>query len=113
MILSENAKVTDQSAVEAGTVIPVDLEKEYFRGSRDAKIAIIEYSDYQCPFCHSVHPTHQKLLQKYDGKVMWVLRHFPLSFHPEAMPMAIGAECAGKLKGGDAFWQFSDKIMAE
>ena len=111
MLADPNAKVTDQSAVAAGKVVPVDLENDYILGDRGAKIAIIEYTDYQCPFCHAVHPTHQQLVKKYDGKVMWVMRHFPLSFHPEAMPLAIGAECAGKLKGNDAFWQFTDEFM--
>lgn len=113
MLADANAKVTDQSAQEVSTVVPVDFDKDHVIGSRDAKIAIIEYTDYQCPFCHAVHTTHQQLLKKYDGKVVWVMRHFPLSFHPEAMPLATGAECAAKLKGNDAFWAFTDKVMSE
>jgi protein-disulfide isomerase len=97
----------------ANNVPQVDFDEDHIRGDKGAKIAIIEYSDYQCPFCHSVHPTYKKLLQQYDGKIMWVYRHYPLSFHPEAMPLAVGAECAGELGGPDAYWAFSDKIMAE
>lgn len=113
MLANPNAKITDPNVSEAGKVVPVDFDKDHITGSHDAKIAIIEYTDYQCPFCHAVHPTHQQLMKKYDGKVMWVMRHFPLSFHPEAMPLAIGAECANQLKGNDAFWKYTDKVMAE
>ena len=62
-----------------------------------------------------VHPTMQQLLQEYDGKIMWVFRHYPLppNMHPDAMPLAIGAECAGKLGGNDAFWQYTDAIMSQ
>lgn len=97
----------------AGPVTHVDLENDHVRGDTGAEIAIIEYSDYQCPYCHRVHPTYVQLLDQYDGKIMWVYRHFPLNFHPEAMPLAIGAECVNELSGNDAFWEFSDKVMAE
>lgn len=113
-MLKDSAGAMKQPNVTlAGNVVPVDLNNDHIRGSKAAKIAIIEYSDYECPFCHAVHPTYQKLMSQYDGKVMWVYRHFPLSFHPEAMPLAVGAECANKLGGNDAYWEFSDKVMAE
>lgn len=97
----------------AGPVIPVSSTEDYIRGAPNAKIALIEYSDYECPFCHSVHPTYQQLMKDYDGKVMWVYRHFPLSFHQEAMPLAMGAECAGELGGSDAYWAFTDMVMTK
>ncbi len=113
-MLKDSASAVKQPDVTlAGDVPPVDLNADHIRGSKTAKIAIIEYSDYQCPFCHSVHPTYQKLMTQYDGKVMWVYRHFPLGFHQEAIPLAVGAECANKLGGADAFWQFTDKVMTE
>jgi protein-disulfide isomerase len=97
---------------EALNVTPVDFDKEHVRGSKDkAQIAIIEYSDFQCPFCHRVHPTYKQIMDAYGDKVVWVYRHFPLSFHPDAMPFAVGSECATELGGNDAFWKFTDDLM--
>lgn len=113
MLNDPNAAITDPSVEVAGTVVPIDFETDHILGDKSARVAIIEYSDYQCPFCHRVHPTYQQIMEEYDGKVMWVFRHFPLSFHPEAMPLAIASECVATLKGNDAFWKFTDDLMAE
>lgn len=113
MLADQNAAISDPSVQAAKAVPPIDFKKDHILGDRNAPIAIIEYSDYQCPFCHAVHPTYKQIMKEYDGKVMWVYRHFPLSFHPEAMPLAIASECVASLKGNDAFWAFSDKVMSE
>lgn len=89
-------------------------ESDHVRGNRDAKIALIEYSDLECPFCQRFHPTAQQVVDEYDGKVMWVYRHFPLSqLHPKAQKFAEATECAAKLGGEDKFWEMNDKIVAE
>jgi protein-disulfide isomerase len=113
MLKDPKSAAATAGATAAGPVVPVDVNVDHVRGSKTAQIALIEYSDYQCPFCHRVHPTLTQLLKDYDGKIMWVYRHFPLSFHLEVMPLALGAECVNKLKGADAYWKFSDKVMAE
>ena len=97
---------------QVGTVKAVSSE-DHVRGAKNAKVTLIEYSDLECPFCKRFHPTVQQAMKDYEGKIAWVYRHFPLSFHPEAMPLAVGAECANELGGSDAYWAFSDKIMAE
>lgn len=97
-------------AQEAGEVEPVSKD-DFVKGDRKARIALIEYSDLECPFCQSFHKTAEQLVKDYDGKLMWVYRHFPLSFHPQAEPRAIGAECAAKLGGEEKFWAFIDKIF--
>lgn len=99
------------STTPATNVPPVDTATDHIRGNADADLAVIVYTDYQCPYCHRVHPTLQQLLTTYGDKMMLVYRHFPLSFHPEAEPLAIGAECANELGGSDAFWSFTDKVM--
>ncbi len=111
MLKNPTAKSTDPNAPAATGLKPVDFAKDHFLGSKDAKLALIEYTDYQCPFCHRVHPTLQQMLKQYDGKVVWVLRHFPLSFHPNAIPLATAAECANEIAGPEAFWNFTDKVM--
>ncbi len=59
------------------------------------KVFLLEYSDFQCPFCKRVQPTLGKLRQNYADKVQFGYRHFPLPFHKEAKDMAEAAECAG------------------
>jgi len=92
----------------AGKVTPVDSETDHIRGNPSAKISIIEYSDFECPFCSKVHPTLQKVLDEYGDDVNWVYRHYPLSFHSNAQPGAEASECVAELGGNDAFWQFAD-----
>ncbi|NRA43747.1 MAG: thioredoxin domain-containing protein [Oligoflexales bacterium] len=61
----------------------------------DCAITIVEYSEYQCPFCARVIPTTKQILKEYEGKVRWITRDFPLDFHDRARPAAIAAHCAG------------------
>lgn len=112
MLKNPRGKSKDSSVTEALNVTPVDFATEHVRGSKDtAVLAIIEYSDYQCPFCHRVHPTYKQIMDTYGDKVVWVYRHFPLSFHPDAMPYAVGAECVNELAGSEAFWTYTDAVM--
>ena len=83
---------------------------EYWRGSKDAKFVIVEYSDLECPFCKQAHPTLQKLFSENEGKVAWIFRHYPLSFHPKAQKSAEAVECAADQGGDDAFWKMTDAI---
>jgi len=83
---------------------------EHWRGSKDAKFVLVEYTDLECPFCKQAHPTLQKLLSENEGKMAWVLRHFPLSFHPKAQKSAEAVECAAEQGGDEAFWKMTDAI---
>ncbi len=80
------------------------------RGRADAPVTIVEFSDYQCPFCKRVEPTVEAVLKKYPDQVRFVFRHFPLEqIHPRARPAAEAALCAhdqGK------FWEFHEKVFA-
>lgn len=95
----------------AGDVPPVDPAVDHIRGSEKADLFVIEYSDFECPFCQRHHPTMQQLVKDYDGKVAWVYRHFPLGFHQNAEPAAIASECAADVGGNDGFWKFADLIF--
>lgn len=91
-----------------GEVTPVS-ESDHVRGNPNAKIAWIEYSDYECPFCGRIHPDLVQLLEEYPDDILWVYRHFPLeSIHPNARTLSYGAECAAELAGEEAFWAYTD-----
>jgi protein-disulfide isomerase len=94
-------------------VSPV-TDKDHVYGSRDADVFLIEYSDYQCPFCTRFHETVMQILEQYDGRVAWVYRHLPLeSIHPEARPAAIAGECVAEQKGDEGFFAFTNAIFEE
>lgn len=95
-------------------VKPVD-STDHIRGNPDADIVIVEYSDYECPFCKGFHGTMNRIMEEYGttGKVAWVFRHFPLTqIHKSAQGAAEAAECAAKLGGNEKFWQYSDSLFA-
>lgn len=90
------------------TVAPVEEKVDHIRGDKNAKITVIEYSDFECPFCKRFHGTMQQLAAKYPKDVKWVYRHFPLdSLHEKARPEAMASECAAEQ---GKFWEFADLI---
>ncbi len=101
-----------QAPPSADNVPPVSAQ-DHLRGSKSAQITLVEYSDLECPYCKKFHPTMQKIMADYQGKVNWVYRHFPLPFHTNAAPAALASECVNELGGNTAFWQFVDGIFAD
>ncbi|MCF7815655.1 MAG: DsbA family protein [Candidatus Pacebacteria bacterium] len=94
-------------------IAPV-TEKDHIQGNPNAPIMIVEYSDFECPFCKNFHETMTKIIAEYGkgGKVAWVYRQFPLEqLHPNAPKIAAASECVANLGGNDAFWKFSDSIF--
>ena len=65
------------------------------RGAADAPITLVEYTDFQCPFCKRVQPTITQLEERYGDQLRVVFKHHPLPFHKQAEPAAIAADCAG------------------
>ena len=92
-------------------VRPVDPDRDHLYGNPAAPISLIEYSDFECPYCKRFHPTARALVDNSGGRVNWVYRHFPLAFHnPMAQREAEASECAAELGGNDAFWRFADTL---
>ncbi len=90
------------------SAVPAVTSSDHIRGNKNAKVVMIEYSDFQCPYCERHHPTLQKIMDAYGDKIEWVYRHFPLSFHANAKPTAVASECASEQ---GKFWEFADAMF--
>lgn len=89
---------------------PISKE-DHIRGNPDAKVKIVEYSDTECPYCKQFHATMKQIMEKYDGKVAWVYRHYPIDqLHSKARGESVAMECANELGGNDKFWQYTDRL---
>ncbi len=89
---------------------------DHIRGNPNAPLLIVEYSDFDCPFCQRFHTTMQKIMDEYGpgGQVAWVYRHWPItSLHPSAGHIAEASECVAELGGNEAFWKFADLVFGE
>ena len=87
--------------------------RDHIRGSPDAPVKIVEFGDTECPMCKRFHPTLQRIVQEYPGKVAWVFRHFPIDdIHPKARKEAEATECANELGGNEKFWAYLDRLYA-
>ncbi|MFM1848533.1 MAG: hypothetical protein RL417_2007 [Pseudomonadota bacterium] len=89
--------------------VSIDLGKSPVKGPADAKITIVEFSDFQCPFCTKGNSTMTDLMKAYPKDVKLVFKHLPLPFHPEAMPAA-KASYAAQQQG--KFWEMHDALFA-
>jgi predicted DsbA family dithiol-disulfide isomerase len=104
--LRGRARVTTHLEPPRGKAeIPTDAPAT---GPAGAKVTIIEYTDYQCPFCHRAQSVMDELLSRYAGKVRLVHMDFPLEGHPGAVPAARAARCAGEQ---GRFWEYHHSLM--
>lgn len=90
----------------------LDLSASPVRGPKKAPVTVVQYTDFECPFCQRGYEIMQeKILKEFPGKVRWIYKSLPLvSIHPWAEPAAMGAECA-KLQGEDKFWKVHDALF--
>ena len=115
--MSEENKKNAPAAEEEGekedtkTVFKVPVDKSPFKGPATALVTIIEFSDFQCPYCKKVEPTMKTLFDKYGDKIRLVWKNEPLPFHPRAEPAAEVAMEAKAEKGNDGFWAAHDKLF--
>jgi protein-disulfide isomerase len=106
-----SAAVAD--AGTGGTVasanIPAPSSSDHIVGSPTAPIVMVEYSDFQCPYCQMIYPSLKQIQSTSGGQIAWVMREFPLyQIHPNAMPAANAAECINEQLGSSGFWKFAD-----
>lgn len=88
--------------------IKIDIGKSPVRGPENAKITIIEFSDFQCPYCSRGRETMERVLKEYPNQVKVVFKHFPLPFHEHARPAAKAA-WAAQQQG--KFWEMHDELF--
>ena len=89
-------------------IYKISLEGSPTFGNPDARIAIVEYSDFQCPYCARATPLLKEVQKKFPNDVKLVFKHFPLSFHQAARPAAIAAMAA---KDQGKFWEMHDTLF--
>ena len=100
---------TQEMEAQFKNPVKVDIGESPVRGKADAKITIIEFSDFQCPFCQRGAMVMEQVLKEYPNDVKLAFKNLPLSFHPEAKPAAKAA-LAAKEQG--KFWEMYDELFA-
>jgi protein-disulfide isomerase len=106
--------VEEEPVADTSDKINPVTDADWIKGNVNAPVKIVEYSDFECPFCKRHHEVMKTVIEKYGDNVAWVYRQFPLEqLHQKAMPVAIASECVGKLGGDTAFWTFTDSYFEE
>lgn len=105
-------KKPSRPAADTKTVWKVPVAKtDPFKGPKDAQITIVEFSEFQCPFCSRVLPTMKQIMDTYKGKVRIVFKDQPLPFHKRALPASIFAREARAQKGMKGWWAAHDLMF--
>jgi protein-disulfide isomerase len=102
------------SAAPSGAPVEVSADDDPVLGDPDAPVTLIEFSDYECPFCGRFYSDALgQIKENYidTGKAKLIIRDFPLSFHPRAVPSAIAAECIQELAGDEAYFEYHDLLF--
>src|SRR4029077_10226238 len=105
-------KLKDKGAVTISLEPPrqkVDVAGHPDKGPKDAPIELIEFSDFQCPFCQRANPTVEQVLKTYGNRIHFVYRHYPLPNHPNARQASEAAACANEQ---GKFWPYHDRLFA-
>ena len=96
---------------EPSAAYKATLGEAHIKGPADALVTIVEWSDFECPYCSRVNPTIEQARKEYGDKIRVAFKHNPLGFHKRALPGALAAEAAGR-QGADKFWKMHDKLFA-
>ncbi len=109
---AQQEKEAAAKAAMAKNARAVDAKNDFIYGKPDAVISIIEYSDFECPYCKQFANAPIEVVDSMPNQVNLVWRNFPLPFHePIASKEAAAAICVAQQKGNDAFWKFNDGIF--
>jgi len=115
-LVEENVKAAGGSPQAAAPAVEQKFDVQAgnapAKGPKTAPVTIIEFSDFQCPYCSRAQSTLKQVMDQYPGKVRLVWKNQPLSFHPNAMPAAEAAMAAYE-QGNDQFWGMHDRLFAK
>ena len=103
--LNKPGKNPASTAIDTSRLVRSDSQKI---ASDAAKVTIVEFADFECPACGVAHPTTQKILADYKGRINYVFRHFPLPQHKNGMKAALAAEAAGEQ---GKFWEMYNLLF--
>jgi protein-disulfide isomerase len=109
-ILDENKDAVSEAQAKTNNRVQPVSKDDNLIGSADAKVKIIVYSDFECPFCATLSDSLQKVRKNFNGRASIAFRHFPLLSHSNALPAALAAECAGEQS---KFWEMHDRLFAD
>ncbi len=101
----------EEEKEDTKTVFKVPVDKSPIKGNPNALVTIIEFSDFQCPYCKKIEPALKGVMDKYGDKVRLIWKNEPLPFHPRAEPAAEVAMEAKAEKGDAGFWAAHDKLF--
>lgn len=109
------AQDTTAPAAEPTTPTSMDIAKpnpkeDRWRGPTDANIVMVEYTDYECPFCKSFHSTPASIMGEFK-EIAHVVRNFPLSFHAKAQKAGEAVECASEQGGNASYFKMADAVF--
>lgn len=107
-----NSNKIDLSNIDANKVQEASIQNgkisDHIFGNKDSKVTLIEYADYQCPGCASLHPTLKAVIEEYKDEIRYIYRNFPLTYHSNGKTSAYAAEAAS-LQG--KYWEMHNKIF--
>lgn len=104
-------KTNLQITTKSNNLLQQLSKSDHVRGAENPKVLLIEYADFECPFCKKFHTTLTQLLQDQSLQVAVVFRHFPLPFHQNAQIEAEASECVTAVGSNEKFWQFHDLLF--
>lgn len=87
------------------------IKERHLYGNPKADITLVEFSDFQCPYCSQLHTTLKKIVDESDENINWEYRHFPLPIHKEANISSLFAECISSEENNYVFWKFAETLM--
>jgi len=111
-ILADKEPDFDFMKDDSGKIIKAEMpqitDQDHVTGAKNGKVTIVEFSDFECPYCGRYKTTIDQVLKDYPDSVTLVFHHFPLSFHQYAKPAAVASECANEQ---GKFWEMYDKLF--
>ncbi|MEL6615577.1 MAG: thioredoxin domain-containing protein [Bacteroidota bacterium] len=90
--------------------LPEITDADHARGPENARITLVQYGDFECPFGRQVFEIVRDVQARFTDDVRLVFRHFPLRYHPHALIAAIAAEAVAEASGAEAFWAFRERL---